>query len=81
MVGGGGSAVLKRTVHSPLAPLQVLEKGKGLWNQPEVCGLTMCVPDWAPPEILVDTFELVSVHSLSEFKDKGFVCAFIKHVK
>lgn len=29
---GGGSAVLKRTVHSPLAPLQVtvLEKGKGL---------------------------------------------------
>lgn len=41
----------------------------------------MCVPDWAPPEVLVDTFELVNVHSLSEFKDKGFLCAFIKHVE
>lgn len=32
MAGGGGGAALKRTVHSPLAPLQgtVLEKGKGL---------------------------------------------------
>lgn len=41
----------------------------------------MCVPDWAPPEVLVDTFELVNVHSLGEFKDKGFLCAFIKHVE
>lgn len=30
----------------------------------------MCVPDWAPPEVLADTFELLSGHSLSEFKDK-----------
>lgn len=49
--------VLVRAVPNPLALFTWSRAGRGagLGNQTEVCALTMCVLDWAPPEELIDT--------------------------